>query len=75
MIFPHIAVYKALLRNHSDIAMQIMEEGEAITAKGSAKAFQKMVNIPFGRTIFLKGFAAGCKSGFGSEAGVWEHRS
>lgn len=69
LVFPHIAVYKALLRNHSDKAMQIMEEGEAITAKESARSFQKIVRLPFGKTIFLKGFAAGCKTGFGSEAG------
>lgn len=50
MIFPHIDVCKVLLRNHSNKAMQIMEEGEAITAKESAKSFQKIVGIPFGKT-------------------------
>ena len=69
LIFPHIAVYKALLRSHSDKAVKIMEDGEAITAKESAKSFQKIVSLPFGKTIFLKAFAAGCKSGFGPEAG------
>lgn len=61
LIFPRIAVYKALLRSHSDTAMKIMEEGEAINAKERAKSYQKIVRLPFGKMIFLKGFAAGCK--------------
>lgn len=69
LIFPHVAVYKSLLENHSDIAMKIMEKGEAAAAQKSAKTFQNMVKLPFGRELFLKGFAAGCRSGFGTEAG------
>ncbi|MCM1060156.1 MAG: L-2-amino-thiazoline-4-carboxylic acid hydrolase [Eubacterium sp.] len=69
LIFPHIAVYKSLLETHADRAMEIMEKGEASAAKKSARVFQNMVKFPFGRQMFLKGFAAGCKSGFGAEAG------
>lgn len=69
LIFPHIAVYKSLLEKHSDMAMEIMEKGEAAAARKSAKTFQNMVKLPFGRELFLKGFAAGCRSGFGTEAG------
>lgn len=69
LIFPHIAVYKSLLEKHGEIAMEIMEKGEAVSARKSAKTFQNMVKLPFGRKLFLKGFAAGCRSGFGAEAG------
>ncbi|MCM1299329.1 MAG: L-2-amino-thiazoline-4-carboxylic acid hydrolase [Firmicutes bacterium] len=69
LIFPHIAVYKALLENHGDKAMEIMEKGEAVSAQKSAKKFQSMVGLPFGQKLFLKGFAAGCRSGFGEDAG------
>lgn len=69
LIFPHIAVYKSLLEKHGDIAMKIMEKGEAAAARKSAKTFQNMVKLPFGRELFLKGFAAGCRSGFGTQAG------
>lgn len=69
LIFPHIAVYKALLERHGDAAMKIMEKGEAKAAKISAKTYQNLVRIPFGKAIFLKAFAAGCRSGFGPEAG------
>ncbi|MCM1523876.1 MAG: L-2-amino-thiazoline-4-carboxylic acid hydrolase [Ruminococcus sp.] len=69
LIFPHIAVYKALLESHGEKAMEIMEKGEAFAAKKSAKVYQNIVKLPLGKGMFLKGFAAGCKSGFGSEAG------
>ena len=69
LIFPHIAVYKSLLENHSDMAMEIMEKGEIAAAEKTVKLFQNVVKILFGKAIFLKGFAAGCKSGFGSNAG------
>ncbi len=69
LIFPHIAVYKSLLENHSDMAMEIMEKGEAAAAEKTVKLFQNVVKIPFGKAIFLKGFATGCKTGFGSDAG------
>lgn len=49
--------------------MEIMEQGEAITAKESGKSFQKIVKLPFGKTLFFKTFAIGCKSGFAAEAG------
>ncbi len=69
LIFPHISVYKALLNSHVDVAMKIMEEGEAITAKETGSSYQKIVKIPFGKTLFFKAFAMGCKSGFGADAG------
>ncbi len=69
LIFPHIAVYKSLLEKHGDMAMEIMEKGEADFARKCAKMFQNMVKLPFGRELFLKGFATGCKSGFGTQAG------
>ena len=69
LIFPHIAVYKSLLENHSGVAMEIMEKGEIAAAEKTVKLFKNVVKLPFGKAIFLKGFAAGCKSGFGSDAG------
>ena len=69
LIFPHIAVYKSLLENHSGMAMEIMEKGETAAAEKTVKLFQNVVKLPFGKAVFLKGFAAGCKSGFGSDAG------
>ena len=69
LIFPQIAVYKSLLENHSDMAMEIMEKGEIAAAEKTVKLFKNVVKLPFGKGIFLKGFAAGCKSGFGSDAG------
>ena len=38
-------------------------------AKENGKSFQKIVKLPFGKTLFFKAFAIGCKSGFGAEAG------
>lgn len=69
LIFPHIAVYKSLLENHSSMAMEIMEKGETAAAEKTVKLFKNVVKLPLGKAIFLKGFAAGCKSGFGSDAG------
>lgn len=69
LIFAHIAVYKALLQNHADDAMQIMEQGEAACSKQKAKSYQSIVRLPLGKALFLKVFAMGCKSGFGPEAG------
>ena len=69
LIFPQIAVYKSLLENHSGVAMEIMEKGEIAAAEKTVKLFKNVVKLPFGKGIFIKGFAAGCKSGFGSDAG------
>ncbi|WP_321972833.1 L-2-amino-thiazoline-4-carboxylic acid hydrolase [Paratractidigestivibacter sp.] len=69
LIFSHIAVYRALMAAHPDVAMKIMEQGEAVTAKQTGATFQKVVRLPLGKTLFFKAFAAGCKSGFGPEAG------
>ena len=69
LIFPHIAVYKSLLENHSGMAMEIMEKGEIAAAEKTVKLFKKVVKLPLGKAIFLKGFAEVCKSGFGSDAG------
>lgn len=69
LIFAHIAVYKALMKDHADVAMKIMEQGEAACVKNTAKTYQKIVRMPFGKTLFFKIFALGCKSGFGPESG------
>ena len=69
LIFPQIAVYKSLFENHSGMAMEIMEKGEIDAAEKTVKLFKNVVKLPLGKAIFLKGFAAGCKSGFGSDAG------
>ncbi len=63
LIFSHSAVYKALLHRCPDKAMQIMEAGEAVKTKERAKAYEKMVKLPFGIVLLLRGFAAGCKNG------------
>ncbi len=69
LIFPHIVIYKSLLNNHADVAIEIMEQGEAICARESGKSFQKIVKLPFGKTLFFKAFALGCKRDFGLDVG------
>ena len=69
LIFPHIAVYKSLLENHSGMAIEILEKGEIAAAEKTVKLFKSVVKLPLGKAVFLKGFAEVCKSGFGSEAG------
>ena len=68
-IFNASALYLALKKYSPDKALEIMEKGMAVYAKETAKVFQNMVRIPFGKTIFLKGFAFGAKKMFGETAG------
>ncbi|MDE5992771.1 MAG: L-2-amino-thiazoline-4-carboxylic acid hydrolase, partial [Oscillospiraceae bacterium] len=49
--------------------MEIMENGETAAAEKTVKLFQNVVKLPFGKGLFLKGFAAGCRSGFDSDVG------
>lgn len=69
IIFPHIAVYRALMERHADCAMEIMERGEAECTKKEAWSYQKVVKLPLGKTLFFRVFALGCKEGFGPSAG------
>lgn len=68
-IFNASALYLSLKEQTPDNALEIIENGMASYAKEAAKSYQKMVKMPFGRTIFLKGFASGAKKMFGEEAG------
>jgi len=68
-IFNASALYLSLKDATSDKALEIIEEGMASYARKTAKTYQRMVKFPFGRTIFLKGFAKGAKTMFGESAG------
>ena len=68
-IFNASALYLSLKELSGDNALEIMEKGMAVYAREAAKAYQKMVKMPFGRTFFLKGFAMGAKKMFGETAG------
>ena len=68
-IFNASALYLALKEVTPDNALEIIENGMAAYAKETAKTFQRSVKIPFGRTIFLKGFAKGAKTMFGETGG------
>lgn len=68
-IFNASALYLSLKETAPDKALEIIEEGMASYARTIAKTFQRMVKFPFGRTIFLKGFAKGAKTMFGESAG------
>lgn len=68
-IFNASALYLALKEYSPDRALEIMENGMAVYAKQTAKTFQNMVRMPFGKMIFLKGFAFGAKKMFGESAG------
>ena len=46
LIFPHIAVYKSLLENHSGMAMEIMEKGEIAAAEKTVKLIKNVVKLP-----------------------------
>ena len=69
IIFSHIAVYKVLLEAYPNLAMKIMEDGEAIPSKKEGELFRKIVALPFCKALFFKCFDRGCKKYFGSEAG------
>ncbi len=68
-IFNASALYLALKEADPEGALKIIEEGMAVYAEKTAVTFRRMVKIPFGRTIFLKGFGKGAKSMFGEQAG------
>jgi hypothetical protein len=68
-IFNASALYLSLKETAPDKALEIIEEGMASYARKAAKTYQRMVKLPFGRTIFLKGFAQGAKTMFGESAG------
>jgi len=68
-IFNASALHLSLKEITPDKALAIIEEGMASYAKETAKTYQRMVKFPFGRTIFLKGFAKGAKTMFGESAG------
>ena len=68
-IFNASAIYLTLMKAAPDSALEIVEKGMASYAKQAARVYQRMVKIPFGRTIFLKGFAKGVQSKFGEKAG------
>ena len=68
-IFNASVLYLALKEADPEGALKIIEEGMAVYAEKTAVTFRRMVKIPFGRTIFLKGFAKGAKSMFGEQAG------
>ena len=68
-IFNASALYLSLKEATPDKALEIIEEGMASYAKETAKTYQRMVKIPFGKTIFLKGFAKGARTMFGESAG------
>ena len=68
-IFNASVLYLSLKEYNPAGALTIIEEGMASHAKKTARTYQRMVKIPFGRTIFLKGFAMGTKGMFGETAG------
>jgi len=68
-IFNASALYLALKERTPSDALTIIENGMAAYAKKTARSYQKMVKLPFGRTVFLKVFAMGTKNAFGEEAG------
>lgn len=68
-IFNASALYLSLKEAVPDKALELIETGMASYAKEMAKTFQRMVKIPLGRTIFLKGFAKGARKMFGETAG------
>lgn len=68
-IFNAAAIYLALKAVVPERAMELIEAGMAAYAKKSAKTYQRMVHFPFGKTIFMKGFAKGVKTMFGESAG------
>lgn len=68
-IFNTAAIYFALKTVTPDKAMGLIEGGMAAYAKNAARTYQRMVRFPFGKTIFMKGFAKGVKTAFGEKAG------
>lgn len=63
------ALYLSLKELSGENALEILEKGMSVYAREVAKSYQKMVKMPLGKTIFLKGFAMGAKKMFGETAG------
>ena len=72
-IFPAISIYKAMQSCGVEDAMSIMEEGAARLSAKRGKTYAGMLKIPGMKSLFLKIFATGMRSGFGPEAGFAEH--
>lgn len=68
-IFPAIAVYKAVRKNHPQKAMEILENGSAEVSKKSGEMFSKLLKIPGFKSVFMKVFSKGVKTAFGIKAG------
>lgn len=68
-IFPAIAVYKAVRKNHPEKAMEILENGSAEVSKKSGEMFSKLLKIPGFKSVFMKVFSKGVKTAFGIKAG------
>jgi hypothetical protein len=71
-IFPAISIYKAMQSCGVEDAMSIMEEGAARLSAKRGKTYAGMLKIPGMKSLFLKIFATGMRSGFGPEAGFAE---
>lgn len=69
VIFPAIAVYRALLESCPERAMEIMEQGMAQRAARVGKTYARLVSLPGMKGVFLKLFSKGAKSGFGEKSG------
>ncbi|WP_322152321.1 hypothetical protein [Paratractidigestivibacter sp.] len=65
LIFSHIAVYRALMAAHPDVAMKIMEQGEAVTAKQTGATFQKVVRLPLARRSSSRPLPRAARAGSG----------
>ncbi len=68
-IFNAAALYQALQTQIPEQAMALITEGMKRYALETAKKFQKMVRMPCGKLIFMKGFAFGAKTMFGESGG------
>ena len=69
MIFPKIAVYRALLAGHPDDAMRIMEAAVAEEGRQNQKWMGSITANAAGRSLFMKMFKVGVQKLFGEKAG------
>ena len=69
MIFPKIAVYRALRTAHPEDAMRIMEDATAEEGRENAARFGRVTSHAAGRALFMKVFKLGVKKLFGEKAG------
>lgn len=68
-IFPTIAIYKTVLEKYPDKAIKILENGTAAISQKAGSRYARIVRLPGFKSIFMKAFSKGVKSGFGTEAG------